>query len=436
MLMRRLAEFLAWQGNRGLWELCYAPQRATARLLDPQAELDLLCLLLAGRGDLICLDDAHHLADDPFGALVLDRLATLAQTQQITLLLTSRRALPNIASDPPLNPLSSADAQMLIAQSSTALRDPLLCAQLVERVGSNVQCLLLAVRLLETAAQPAALIAALPATPQVADYLLQQILEQLGPAEQAVMEALAVLGSAGGSADAVEALLDRRAARTYAVAPTLLHLQRSGLLLSTLAGQGIVYYQHTLVQAFWYGMLNVARRSQLHRRAYTYAAQADDLLQATHHALAAGDLRQAAGYALTHAPRAPSQGESVALLSGLNRLASAKLPRAQQLSIALARGDLATGLRQHARAGSISTGARSGGQTHAGGGGAGVSGVGATYRTYQYGNGARLGGAGHSCRCRTSGAFRSFGAAARLDLIPATRSCCGAGSAGTRPAPG
>ena len=123
----------------------------------------------------------------------------------------------------------------------------------------------------------------------IADYLSEEVLGRQDPEVRDFILSMSVF-------DRFDAALADYVTQTRSAARLLLHLERTNLLLIPLHGRGWFRFHH-LFGAFARSALEVEhpeRVTELHRRGAQWFAARNDVEQAIHHTMAAGDLEGAA----------------------------------------------------------------------------------------------------------------------------------------------
>jgi ATP/maltotriose-dependent transcriptional regulator MalT/DNA-binding XRE family transcriptional regulator len=333
-VLRRLARLLV---REGCSEAASQPESGEDErkpaTLDQQ--LELLGEALAGR-PLVCIDNAHLVRDDE---MVMTVIRYLVEATPVRLLLTSREQLPLPGVGVfRLTGLEPDEARSLVAQLDTSL-PPELVERLIARTAGSPMLLRLSLGQLRTAAEPARLIEHLETQPEIADYLLDTTLRQLGEPAAALLALLAVLRQPVDLHDETLVELYQASEGPCDLLAALAELQRHQLI-----DHPSTALLHPLVRDHAYARLvgDVARRRRLHRLVADWFEQArGDVLEAAWHFGQAGDLSQAAevlagqGRALVRGGQALSAADLAGML--LTR-ASRRPGPARQLH--LLRGDL------------------------------------------------------------------------------------------------
>ena len=280
ILVWKLAAYLAYHGQRDLWQLLESTRLTAGQPPSAETLLDYLMQLLRGRKVLLCIDDFQFVEEDPrFNQLIERLLATLPQGGY-QLLITTRR-MPDFAAAAgtrPLGGLEVADARRLLNARGITLEDSALQA-LHELTAGNAQFLTLAANILQQAADPAQLIDRLAETDDIERYLLARVDEGLNGSERSVMGGIAIFLGYPASRDAIESVLN-----AGNVWRTIRLLQDRHLLVETEGEEGREYIQHAIVRSFYYQEAGRRQRRIMHQRAGEYYEQEEpDLLRSGIH---------------------------------------------------------------------------------------------------------------------------------------------------------
>ena len=286
---------------------------------------------------MICLDDFHHVEDDPLVAAFLERLQALLPAGEITIIITSRET-PTFVKSAKFDPLQGLDpagmAQLLEARG-VAL-SPALIAELHGRTDGNAELVTLAVEALRRAAHPERVIERLIEEEDVAGFLLREVDKQLRPEEKTIMSGVAVLLGHPGTRDAIEATLD-----TGGVRRALHYLSNRYLLLELEGWQDREYTQHAILRAFYYDLLGRRERQVMHRRAGSYYEHEElDRLRAAVHYHRAAEVNHAAELATADIWAIVNQGQAGPLRRLLEALEQSSLAPEPRLRVLVALGDL------------------------------------------------------------------------------------------------
>jgi ATP/maltotriose-dependent transcriptional regulator MalT/DNA-binding XRE family transcriptional regulator len=333
-VLRRLARLLVREGcSEAASQSESGEDESKPATLDQQ--LELLGEALAGQ-PLVCIDNAHLVRDDE---MVMTVIRYLVEATPVRLLLTSREQLPLPGMGVfRLTGLEPDEARALVAQLDSSL-PPELVERLIARTAGSPMLLRLSLGQLRTAAEPARLIEHLETQPEIADYLLDTTLRQLGEPAAALLALLAVLRQPVDLHNETLVELYQASEGPCDLLAALAELQRHQLI-----DHPSTALLHPLVRDHAYARLvgDVARRRRLHRLVADWFEQArGDVLEAAWHFGQAGDLSQAAevlagqGRALFRSGQALSAAD---LAGTLLTRASRRPGPARQLH--LLRGDL------------------------------------------------------------------------------------------------
>lgn len=304
-LIERLGEFLAWHGQPTVWQLCHQGSQP----LTDEFMLDYLLRDVAGGNYLLWLDDLHFVEQYAVARQFVKGLLAQADGDRLQLLITSRRT-PTFMDATVVDILSGlklADIEQLVAQRQLPLSTAQISA-LQHHTEGNAQLLILASSALKQTRQPNQLLMRLATTGEIERYLLEQIDNDLQPAEREVMIALAILLGYPAPRAAIESLLDSDDLRR------ILHaLSEWMFVVVTHHDDERYYHQHSIVRDFYYASMNGAKRRLLHQRAATYFASVEELLTAAIHWLKAGEATTAANLLYDHLLHLLNQGQAQAL---------------------------------------------------------------------------------------------------------------------------
>ena len=181
------------------------------------------------------------------------------------------------------------------------------------------------------------------ADPYFADYLHDEILSALTPAERVFLRRSSVLETLSGPA--CDIVLERTGS-----AAVLARLARTNVLLVPLDRRGERYRLHALLGdalAEELARVEPGRADGLHRRASDWCRRAEDVDGAVRHALAAHDDRHAAALIWASAASAVAHGDAGAVERRLARFSERRIATTPELALAAAtlqllagRGDL------------------------------------------------------------------------------------------------
>ncbi len=333
----RLAGLLARNGQGELWQMLQIAAQSGGKPPPIQVLLDYLFQLVRGRDYVICLDDFHHVEDDPLIEVFLERLQDLLPAGQVTILLTSREVpafIKSVRFDP-LQGLDRASVEHLLRARKVNLPS-VLAAELWQRTAGNAELVNLAVEALRKATHPERVIERLIDEDDVEGFLLREVDEHLHAEEKSVMNGVAVLMGHPGTRDAIEATLDASGIRR-----TLHYLSNRYLLMELEGRHDREYTQHAILQAFYYDLLGRRERQEMHRRAGEYYEKDEpDRLRAALHYHRTAEHRHAAELATADIWAAVNQGQAHPLRLLLEALKQSALDSEMQLRVLVALGDL------------------------------------------------------------------------------------------------
>jgi hypothetical protein len=83
-----LAGFLAWRGNSDLWRMLETSRKAGAAPPPAETLIDYVIQTLRGQQCVICLDDLHHVEDDPQTLGLVERLRAAIVASHFSLVIT------------------------------------------------------------------------------------------------------------------------------------------------------------------------------------------------------------------------------------------------------------------------------------------------------------------------------------------------------------
>jgi tetratricopeptide (TPR) repeat protein len=204
VIVKKLAAFLAQQGQDGLWRQLHSsgqPQK-------PKDLLDYLIPLISGQEYLLCLDDFHNVTHDAWLERFIDQMRAELQDGRISLIITSRHK-PELEWDvdfESLSGLEDGDIRTLLEQRSVTLPDDAIDA-LISATQGNAQLIILAINALRRSQNPALLAVNLLNVDNIERFLLDEVDQGLTEDERAVMNALSALLGYPSSREAVAAVL-------------------------------------------------------------------------------------------------------------------------------------------------------------------------------------------------------------------------------------
>jgi len=276
----KMAGFLAWHGEDGLWQMMQHAQLSGGQPPPPEVLFDYLYQLIRGKGYVLCFDDFEHVDDDPLVGQLADRLRQEVVAGEFRLIITSRR-VPDffeLAEYEPLAGLNDQDMRMLLAERGVEL-DAKRTAELHTRTEGNAELLTLAVQALKRSRRPERVIGRLVEADNIERFLMNEVDESLGQDEREAMNGVSALLGYPGTRDAIEVALDSGSIRRQ-----LSYLTNRHLLSVSETEFEREYVQHAIVQAFYYDLLGRRERREMHGRAGEfYEFEEPELLKAALH---------------------------------------------------------------------------------------------------------------------------------------------------------
>ena len=301
----KMAGFLAWHGEDGLWQMLQRAQIGGGKPPPPEILFDYLYQLIRGQGYVLVFDDFEHVDEDPLVGQLADRLRQEVLAGEFRLILTSQR-LPDFIQAvqvQPLGGMTAVDAQALLAAQDVHLTAQQ-AAALHARTEGNAELLVLAAQALKRAGQPERLIDRLAESADIERFLLKEVDEGLSEEDRTVMEGVSVLLGYPGTRQAIETSLDTRNLRRQ-----LRHLADRFLLTAQETEAEVEYAAHAILRAFYYGTLGRRQRQEMHNRAGAYyELEEPDALRAALHYERAGAHEHAARLATTEIWRLSTGG--------------------------------------------------------------------------------------------------------------------------------
>lgn len=334
-ILWRLAGFLAWHGRTDLWRLLQSARLTGGKPPPSETLFDYVLQLSRGGHFLFCLDDFHHVDDDPILNQLVERLRQALVAGELSLILTSRR-VPDfvpLATFKALEGLSVSDTRQLLVLRGIHLTAVQL-DELYKYTDGNAEFLTLAINALQQAKNPDLLISRLAESDDIERYLLQEVDETLTGQERGVMNAVAVLLGYAGTRNAIEQVLNGGN-----VFRTLRRLTERHLLTARDGEAGREYLQHAIVQTFYYEQNSLRERRNMQRRAGEYYEREEiDLLRAGLYFERAGEYQHAARLATQDVWSIINRGQARGLNLLLERFQPAQLDVPGWVEVNLARG--------------------------------------------------------------------------------------------------
>lgn len=344
VLVWDLAGFLAQQGQTELWAILQSSRQSGSQPPPLPTLIDYLLQHLEGRTYLLCLDDFHYVADDPALADFMERLLRLVAGSRLMVISTLRHVPEFVQSPEPtiLGGLNLTDTAQLLAKQELVLT-PELTAVLHANTEGNAQFLTLAIDALKRTRTPERLLERLAEADSIERYLLRELDEGLTTEERALLEAIAVLLGYPGTRAAIEAVLDNGRIRR-----TLRSLCDRHLIAISGDEPDQTYTLHAIVRSFYYEELTQRPKQAMHQRAGEFYAQVEqDLLKAVRHFWHAATYEKAAELATQAVLGLINRGEARPLLTLLTLFTRRQLSDSAWLRLNLARGDVATFVRDY-----------------------------------------------------------------------------------------
>ncbi len=334
-----LAIFLAHRGLTDLWAMLQRTRQTQGAMPPLTVLTDYACALLRkDRAEpLLLLDDLHLVEENADVHSLCERLIAETTTSPLRILITSR-TLPQLVGLTlyAVDGLDLAATRTLLEARNISLGEVQLTL-LRQLTGGNAHLLGLASEVLrsQNLVDPEAVILQLATSSNIERFLLREVDAALSEQERTLMCALAALLDAGGTSDAVEALLDRNPQRT------LRELAARSLLTMSEGRYGRVYAQNAILQGFFYEQLSRRERRRYHRRAAAfYDEEEPNVLRAALHYERAGEVERAAEMVVRNAWAIVGSGQSRMLRMLLERLRSPDLPTTLRAQIHIASGDV------------------------------------------------------------------------------------------------
>jgi ATP/maltotriose-dependent transcriptional regulator MalT len=335
VIVWRLAGFLYWLGEDGLWHMLQGAQETGSRPPPLEVLFDYALELMRGRGYLLCLDDLQYVNDDPLLEQLFERLNEAVKVGELSLIVTSRRVPDFIASPEPLPGLDAAATDALLAARDVSLPEGL-SSSLHTHTEGNAQLLTLAIEVLRQSRHPERVIANLAETEDIERYLIKEVDDGLDEQERNVMSAVAVLLGYPGTRDAIETVLDAGSVRR-----TLSDLCSRHLLTVARGEWGREYSQHAALRAFYYSLPGRRERREMHARAGEYYEDEEPgALKAALHYERAGETERAAELATSDVWASINRGQARPLSRLLAQFNTQQLAPALQPAVHIARGQV------------------------------------------------------------------------------------------------
>jgi transcriptional regulator with XRE-family HTH domain/tetratricopeptide (TPR) repeat protein len=343
-LIRSLARFALHRGRTQASRLL-----ETAEPTLPSTEqVRLLASVLGAEPLLVCLDNAQVIQDRPDVVALIDRLMV---TPSLSILLISREELPlpGIAVVR-LGGMQQEEARSLVGRLAPDVPGDVAHA-LVTRTGGSPMLLRLALgQLRSDERDPGLLVERLETQPEVASYLMETTLGELGGGAQRLIWLLSVFRRPVDLHDDALVELALEADGPYDLLDAVGELRRRQLIDHP--SRALL---HPLVHDYVYAHMvgDMPRRRRLHRVAAIWSERTgDDPLEAAWHYLHAARPDEAADLLSVHTRTLLTRGQGVegAQLAADILRRTPELPAAERRTLLVARGDLLTGYGEAAQA--------------------------------------------------------------------------------------
>jgi ATP/maltotriose-dependent transcriptional regulator MalT len=346
LFVRKLIEFLAWDGQDELWRRVRSTGQTGDHPLTAIEQIDHIIPLLRGRSYLLCLDDFQFVDVDGDSTMkyLTQQLCNEAIAGHLSLLITTWRVPPTFVLREQFKPLDGLAVdmvgQLLCGERFGVSLDPELITKLHAATHGNAQFVTLAGNAIKEGADPARLIDELAQTggnvQQIAVMLSDRVDRFLSPDQRAVLKALAILDGFG-TADAIEATLDA----SESVQPPLLDLLSRNLLTLSKHKGGDQYSQHGFLRTFYYSRLVRGERLAMHRQSAAYFTPSRAArLRAAWHFMRGEDFAHSVRLATDDVWLIINQGRARELLAFLQTFTPDQLDRAQWAAICTAIGEV------------------------------------------------------------------------------------------------
>ncbi len=338
-LLWKLAGFLYLRGQQQVWRVLNTAQQSVGESSMPlEVLLDYVLQQIQGQNYIVCLDDFHHIQDEPLVRTLLQRLRIAAQTQKVRVVLTSRIASSFIQPDltRSLSGLNLEDTLMLINKRGLLIADDLV-TELHVRTAGNAIFLSLAIGAIQYSRQPERIVGRLIEEEDISRYLLERVDGNLTEEEREVMTAVAVLLGYPATRDAIEYVMDEGGIRRE-----LITLSDRYLLTAREGENGREYSQHSILQEFYYDLLGRRHRVEMHRRAGDFYERIElNALYAILHYHHADEVQHVIALVTVHLHDLMNQGHARLLYRILTRISIQSLTSESTLQLYIARGQLA-----------------------------------------------------------------------------------------------
>ncbi len=331
----RVAAFLAWHEQDDVWRMLENSQQTGAQLPPLSTLVDYLTQTMRGKRYLLCIDDLHHVEDDPAAAEPILKLTQMVQDGDISVIITSRR-MPAFAQwipDNQLHGLSLDDTTALLNSRGMELAHDYV-RQLHENTGGNAQFLNLIIQALRKSRNPQRLVNNLLDADDLERWLLNEVNSQLSPEEQAVMNACSAMMGYPGTRGAIEAMLEGQRVRT-----PLRTLTDAHLLNFSERAEEREYHLHAIIGDFYYEGLSRKERDGLHQRAGGYYEEEEvDVFRAALHYERAGEVEKVGELVSEGIQTLVNQGHIRPIRHLLERIDENQLPQIAWAKVCVALG--------------------------------------------------------------------------------------------------
>ncbi|HYF63139.1 MAG TPA: tetratricopeptide repeat protein [Herpetosiphonaceae bacterium] len=289
-ILWKLAGFPAYHHNTELWALIQRAFQTRGQLPPPEVLFDYIMQLFRGRNYLLCLDEFHYADHDPLSEHFARRVRSEVEAGQLDVIITTRRSAGRMVFAPSesLGPIDQQTAQAFLIHQGLNLSDAQVSLVHTKTEG-NIEFLELAANALKRAKHIDRVLKNLSRASNIQATLMDHVDKSLSAEERLVMEALAVLQGRSASSDLIEAILDGRNIRR-----TLHGLSSTYLVMMDDDDDEPRYRQHTMVQEFYYDLIETSHRSRMHSRAAAFYEAEKALLSSAQHYFAAQEYQRAA----------------------------------------------------------------------------------------------------------------------------------------------
>lgn len=338
VLIWKLAAFLAWHDRPALWEMLSNASTSSGNLPPPETLFDFLLELLPEQAILICLDNFQYVDRDPLILRTIERLHHLFESNNAKLLVITRRipTLGAVGNFQRLTGLPVEQVRHLLEQNNLTFDDALI-DELTRKTDGNPQLLTLAINLLQQGQPPDELVERLTTNEDIERFLLDGIDANLSQLERDVLSAVAVFQDETCTRDALETVLDSE----QGLLRPLNELSARHLLTTRLTPNGRSYSENQSVGSFYYGLLAVRRRKEMHRRAGDYFESVEvDILASLRQYRAADEFEHFARVLFANLTLLLSQGQALTVQLLLEQIPQQRLSQPAQMQFSEARGDI------------------------------------------------------------------------------------------------